>query len=267
MGALTLGPLVLSLDRSYAALGFAVLIIGAELWARRGGPEVSAWAWQAVVATFVGARLGFVVTNLGDYAAAPWTALAFWQGGFAPWWGVAVGGAVSALAMRRHPSVRRAAPALGAVALLAWWLPAGLLSPAAADAGVVMPTLTLATLDGAPVALAGSGTPTIVNVWATWCPPCRRELPLFTSAAAEAHDVRVLLVNQREGAEVVRGYLATQGLPENGMLLDPTGSVGRALNVAGLPTTFAFDADGRLVDVHVGEVSAPALRTLIAKVR
>jgi len=267
MGALTLGPLVLSLDRAYAGIGFALLILGAELWARRGRPEVGTWAWQAAVATFLGARIAFVVANLSDYAAAPWTVLAFWQGGFAPWWGVAGGAAVTLTAMRRHLTVRRAAPTIGLVALLGWWLPAGLLAPAASDSGVVLPDLTLPTLDGASVVLAATGAPTIVNVWATWCPPCRRELPLFTTAAAERDDVRVLLVNQGEAPETVRAYLAAEGLPGDAVVLDRAGRVGGALQVAGLPTTFAFDAEGRFVHVHVGEISAPALRALIAKSR
>ncbi len=267
MGALTLGPLVLSLDRAYAGIGFALLLIAAELWARRDRPEVGTWGWQAAAATFVGARIGFVAANLSDYAAAPWTALAFWQGGFAPWWGVAAGAVVTLAAMRRHPTVRRAAPTIGFVALLGWWLPAGLLAPAASDAGVVLPDLTLPTLDGAPVALAATGTPTIVNVWATWCPPCRRELPHFTAAAAEGSDVRVLLVNQGEAPETVRAYLEAEGLPGEAVVLDRANRVGSALQVAGLPTTFAFDAEGRLVDVHVGEISAPALRALIARAR
>ncbi len=265
MGALTLGPLVLSLDRAYAALGFIVLIVAAEVWARRGRPEAASWAWAVAMVTFVGARLGFVLGNLGDYAAAPWTALAFWQGGFAPWWGVAAGAAYGAVAALRQPTLRRAAPALGAAALIAWWLPAGLLSPAAGDLGVAVPSLTLPALDGAPVDLAATGEPTIVNVWATWCPPCRRELPLLVTAARESPGVRVLLVNQREAEGTVRAYLAGQGLPEDGVLLDRAGAVGRDLDVAGLPTTFAFDARGQLVDVHVGEISGAALRGLIER--
>jgi cytochrome c biogenesis protein CcmG, thiol:disulfide interchange protein DsbE len=267
MGALTLGPLVLSLDRAYAGLGFLFLIVAAEVWARRGGPEIAAWAWRAAIATFVGARLAFVLTNLGDYAAAPWTVLAIWQGGFAPWWGVAIGAATAALGALRHPAVRSVAPAIGVAAVLAWWLPTGLLTPAPASSGVVLPRLTLATLDGEQAALIVGGTPTVVNVWATWCPPCRRELPLLSAAAATTPDVRVVLVNQGEGAATVRSYLEAQRLPTDGVLLDGRGEVGAALKVAGLPTTFAFDADGRLVDLHVGELSAAALRRLIERAR
>jgi cytochrome c biogenesis protein CcmG, thiol:disulfide interchange protein DsbE len=267
MGALTLGPLVVSLDRAYAALGFLVLIVVAEAWARRGRPELAVWAWRAAAATFLGARLGFVVTNLSDYAAAPWAVLAVWQGGFAPWWGVAIGAATTAFEAWRHAAVRAAAPTIAVAALLAWWLPAGLLTPGPAASGVVLPALALTTLGGEPVALAGSGAPTVVNVWATWCPPCRRELPLLVAAAAATPDVRVLLVNQGEGAETVRRYLDAAGLPDDGVLLDGRNSVGSALRVAGLPTTLAFDAGGDLVDLHVGELSAAALRGLIERAR
>jgi cytochrome c biogenesis protein CcmG, thiol:disulfide interchange protein DsbE len=267
MGALTLGPLVLSLDRAYAGIGFLALIVAAEAWARRGRPEIAAWGWRTAIATFVGARLGFVLLHLGDYAAAPWTVLAVWQGGFAPWWGVALGAVTSLIEARRHPSVRSVAPAIGTAALLAWWLPAGLLTPAPASMDVVLPRLTLATLDGEPTALAIGGTPTVVNVWATWCPPCRRELPLLSAAAAATPDVRVLLVNQGEGAATVRAFLDAQRLPADGVLLDGRGETGAALRVAGLPTTFAFDAEGRLVELHVGELSAAALRGLIERAR
>ncbi len=268
MGALTLGPLVLSLDRAYAGLGFLVLLLGAELWARRERSTVSAWAWRAAIAAFVGARVGFVVTYAADFASAPLSAFAFWQGGFAPWWGIAAAAVVTLFDAVRRPALRRAAPTLGAAALLAWWLPAALLTPAA-DAGttVTVPPLVLEDLAGAPVALFEPGSPAIVNVWATWCPPCRRELPLLTATAAEAPDVRILLVNQREDADTVRAYLEQAGLPPAGMLLDRRGEVGEALRVAGLPTTLAFDGAGRLVDVHVGEISPAALRALVDRVR
>lgn len=267
MGALTLGPLVLSLDRAYAALGFLVLIGLAEIWARRGRPEIAAWGWRAAAAAFGGARLGFVLQHPRDYLAEPWSALAIWQGGFAPWWGVGAAAAITAWHARGQRSVRSVAPAIGLAALLAWWVPAGLLTPAPAAAGVTLPALQLETLDGAAAQLAVEGIPTVVNVWATWCPPCRRELPLLVAAAADTPDARILLVNQREAPETVRAYLTEQGLPEAGVLLDREGALGSLLQVAGLPTTFAFGADGRLVDLHVGELSSPALRSLIARVR
>ena len=267
MGALTLGPLVLSLDRAYAGLGFLVLLVGAEWLARRAGPAVAAWGWRAAVVAFVGARLGFVATHASDFATAPLSALAFWQGGFAAWWGVVAAAVLTAVEMRRTPALRRVAPTIGAAALLAWWVPAGLLSPATQNADVVAPAFVLEALAGGTVDLAATGSPTIVNVWATWCPPCRRELPALVATAQAAPDVRVLLVNQGEDPATIGTYLTHEGLPTSGVLLDRRQTVGTALQVAGLPTTFAFDAHGRLVDVHVGEISAPALRSMVASLR
>ena len=267
MGALTLGPLVLSLDRAYAGLGFVVLLLGAEVLARRAGPSVAAWGWRAAAVAFVGARLGFVATHGSDFAAAPLSALAFWQGGFAAWWGVAAAAVLTVVEMRRTPALRRAAPAVATAALLAWWVPAGLFVPAAGSTDVGAPAVVLDALDGGTVDLAATGAPTIVNVWATWCPPCRRELPALVATARAAPDVRVLLVNQGEDPVTVGTYLTREGLPTSGVLLDRRQVVGTSLQVAGLPTTFAFDAQGRLVDVHVGEISAPALRSMVASLR
>lgn len=267
MGALTLGPLVLSLDRAAAGLGFAVLLVGAEWLARRGRPELAEWSWQVALVTFLGARAGWVLGYLDVYLERPASILAIWQGGFAPWWGVAAGAAYGMLALVRRPQLRRVATKLSVGALASWWLAAGLLSASEVPSDVRVPAVVLEALEGEPVALAALGRPSIVNVWATWCPPCRREMPVLVTAAERNPEVAVLLVNQRESPATVRGYLEREGFPTTGVLLDPRGVTSAALGVAGFPTTLAFDADGRLVDVHVGEISAAALAAMIARVR
>jgi cytochrome c biogenesis protein CcmG, thiol:disulfide interchange protein DsbE len=267
MGALTLGPLVLSLDRAYAGLGFMVLLLGAEWLSRRGRPDVSSWAWRTALVVFVGARLGFVASNIDFYLSEPLAVFAIWQGGFAPWFGLVAAAATTAWEARRAPAVRARAPTLGALAIAAWLVPAALLTPSPRDLDVRLPAVALEALSGAHVALDDLGAPSVVNVWATWCPPCRRELPLLVETAATTPDVRVLLVNQREASATVTRYLEQAGLGSDGVLLDRAGAVGEALRVSGLPTTLAFDADGRLVDLHVGELSAPTLRRLVASAR
>jgi cytochrome c biogenesis protein CcmG, thiol:disulfide interchange protein DsbE len=267
MGALTLGPLVMSLDRAYAGLGFAVLLLAAEWLARRGRPEVAAWAWRTALVTFVAARLAFVVRHLDFYASDPLAIVAIWQGGFAPWWGVAAGAVWTIVEAARQPRLRALAPQLAVAALAAWTLPAALLTPSAATAGVTLPELRLETLDGEVIDLGARGVPTLVNVWATWCPPCRRELPLLVAAAAASDDVRILLVNAGETPAAVGAYLERHGLDDHGIVLDRRNAVGEALRVAGLPTTLAFDGEGRLVAWHVGEVSAPTLRGLLERAR
>lgn len=267
MGALTLGPLVLSLDRAFAGLGFMILLLGAAWLSRRGHPDRTDWAWRTALAAFVGARLGFVLTHGDFYLSNPAAILAIWQGGFAPWWGVAAATLATLPELWRTAAVRAPTLSLALLALAGWLLPATRLTPRAADLNVSLPDVVLVRLDGTPVSLHDGGGPVVVNVWATWCPPCRRELPLLLATAARSDDVRIALVNQRETSATVGRYLAREGLDDDGVLLDERGAVGSALRSGGLPTTYAFDGDGRLVDLHVGELSGPTLDRLVRRAR
>ena len=73
--------------------------------------------------------------------------------------------------------------------------------------------LELATLEEQPISLLSyQGRPTVVNLWATWCPPCRREMPVFEQAQSEFPDVNIVMVNQGESAEQALAFLQSQGL-------------------------------------------------------
>src|SRR5690606_7643955 len=109
VSAYQIGPLVLSAPRLYAALGRAVLVLAAEVvaWRRNRAampsgrdaeppsPASASWAWNAAVAVVLGARMGFVLENLGAFLAQPLAMIQIWQGGFSPWWGVGAGVLVS----------------------------------------------------------------------------------------------------------------------------------------------------------------------------
>ena len=112
----------------------------------------------------------------------------------------------------------------------------------------------------------------LLNVWASWCPPCRAELPLLERAAAElADDVGLLLLNAGERAAVASGFLEAEGLDLR-TLVDPnarerglegTEDVLRRMRARGLPTTFFVDADGVVVQAFVGELTPSALAELL----
>lgn len=145
-------------------------------------------------------------------------------------------------------------PALVAVALLAVaWL---LFKPAGGGANG-LPALTLERLEGGSVHLASSeGKPVVVNLWATWCPPCRRELPMLARAARTNPSVRFYFVDQGEAPATVRGYLAERpDLDIEGVLLDPGSVLSDRFGAAGLPVTLFFDARGNHVLTHRGEVT------------
>ena len=126
-----------------------------------------------------------------------------------------------------------------------------------------MPELALTTLEGArqsTLAEAAAGRPAVVNLWASWCGPCRAEMP--TLAAAQQRDAAIafLFVNQGESEATVRGYLERERLPLREVMLDAGSALGPAVGSRGLPTTLFYDAGGRLVEAHMGALNAAALQ-------
>jgi thiol-disulfide isomerase/thioredoxin len=133
----------------------------------------------------------------------------------------------------------------------------------AAASGPVDATIT--TLAGEPLSLASlRGAPAFINVWATWCEPCRRELPVF-DALREETGIRVLAVSQDDPARrgAVEAALKVAGV-ELEVALDTQGEVSRVLQAHALPTTVLLDERGEIVWRHVGEVTPDDLREALA---
>ena len=136
----------------------------------------------------------------------------------------------------------------------------------AVRAGAPAPGFTLTALDGRRVSLDDqTGRPVVLNFWATWCGPCRRELPMLARAATAHPGVSVLALDQGEDAATVRGFVA--GLPGAAaiVLLDSARSVGAEYAVGGLPVSVAIDAGGAVRAVHVGELDAAALDLMLKR--
>jgi thiol-disulfide isomerase/thioredoxin len=120
--------------------------------------------------------------------------------------------------------------------------------------------LAVQRIDGAPAALSAfHGKPTVINLWASWCPPCRREMPAFAKAQASNPDVNFVFLNQGEAPPDVAQFLAQHAPALRNVLLDPAGEASRKLSNRGLPATLFLDAQGRLVDLRVGELSTASL--------
>lgn len=103
------------------------------------------------------------------------------------------------------------------------------------------------------------GRPFVVNLWASWCGPCRREMPMFLEIASRTPDVPVLLVNQGEEQRLIQSFLEHEGLPAKNILSDRGASLMRLTGSGGLPTSLFVRPDGRIEQAPMGELSRAAL--------
>lgn len=252
MGGFALGPFVFSADRAPVLLALLILLIASGIIARKRGPAISSWASAAALMAALSARLGFVIQHLESFRADPLSILAFWQGGFSPLSGAAGFAAVSAWYLGRRTDLILPAVASVVFAFIGWNVAQQL-----ARGMDVAPLgdMQLATLSGDPVTPADwQGRPMVINLWASWCPPCRREMPMMAEVAAGLTDVDMYFVNQGEGAETVRRYLAREGIVI-APVMDPDSQMMRHFAAMGLPATLFIDASGTLRAAHMGEIS------------
>ncbi|MDR5899025.1 redoxin family protein [Halomonas vilamensis] len=261
MNAIALGPVLLSLPRLYAFASALLLIIAARYLLGLPKPVYQRWFTGLMVAWLIGARAGHIALNAESYAAAPWDVLKLWQAGYHGLWGMLAGLIWSAWTLRERIIAMGGAMAMviGASSL---WLVLMTLSPLGGGTTVAaLPDITLEDLDGNAVhlpALANGHDKVIVNLWATWCPPCLREMPLLADAA-EREGVNVVVANQGEDLLPITRYLDEQGLAFRYALRDPNQQLMVAFESPGLPTTVLFDADGRALSQHVGELTRAQL--------
>jgi thiol-disulfide isomerase/thioredoxin len=156
---------------------------------------------------------------------------------------------------RPRRSILKAAPALAAANLIQGVLPArpAMAAPHGLDrlreGDAALPAFTFLDAAGrayGPADFAGRGM--VINLWATWCPPCVREMPALDAlaAAVAAEGIAVLpLSSDRGGLPVVQAFYQRLGLRHLEVWLDPRGAAMRALGARGLPTTLIVDRGGR----------------------
>jgi thiol-disulfide isomerase/thioredoxin len=266
VGAITIGPLALSLQRAFGLLGIITFVVGGGIAAKKW-PALAGWDGGATLSGLILGRLWYVGTNASVFWADPLSILYVWQGGFSAL-GAVVG--VSAFTLWHFRGrLRRGLPGFGLllIAFLVWGIPTAV-SDVTASGGepITLPSMSLSALDGTEVDVADyQGIPTVINFWATWCPPCRREMPMLASVARSVEDARFLIVNQGEDRGEVENYLAAENFQIPNILLDPQQRLGAHFGIRGLPTTLFFDSSGELVDYHFGELSKAGLQDYLEK--
>lgn len=251
-----------------AALAGLFVFVGVAAflgWWRGSARAILTWAVVSVCLGAVAGRVGHVVAYWEIYADSLWRSLAIWDGGIA---GQGVAGAVvlaTAVAAGRRPAILRPALVAGILGFMTWH---GVTKLFYTPDRTPIFARQFEELDGTPFDLASlMGRPVVLNLWATWCGPCRREMPMIAEVAAEMADVPFVFANQRETPERIAFFLATERLSLTNIILDPRGDLGRAHASLGLPATIFISGDGAVAGVHVGEISEAALRSAIAKLQ
>ena len=120
--------------------------------------------------------------------------------------------------------------------------------------GALAPDFLLPTLDGKTVRLSDlRGKGVVINFWATWCPPCRKEMPQLVAAYQRYRNdgLEVVAVNVGEPEDRVRQFAEEFGMRFT-VALDKIGAVARTYSLLGLPTTFFVDRQGVIRIVHAG---------------
>lgn len=141
----------------------------------------------------------------------------------------------------------------------------GFLSGTDLEVGLTAPDFTLAGLDGQPVRLSDwrGKKAVIVNFWATWCPPCREEMPHFERLRQErGHEVEILAVNVYESPEQVAAFYKEFGLTFPAAL-DRNGEVSRRYLVRPMPTSFFIDRSGVIRARYFGAMSYEVMEGLL----
>ncbi|PZO13121.1 MAG: redoxin [Burkholderiales bacterium] len=272
MLSLALGPVALPL-----APVLLLIAVWASSWlatrlARKGADKAPGeLAGRTVIhAALLGllvARLAYLALHIDAYLASPLAAFDLRDGGWYAPAGLVTGLAWLAWRSVRWPLLRRPW-IVGSVAGVAlWWLASAAIGLMGSQA---MPSVQLTELDGArPVSLteAARGRPVVVNLWASWCGPCRVEMPMLAAAQQRETAVGFLFVNQGESPATVQTYLRQEGLPLREVLLDSGSTLGQAIGSRGVPITLFYDAQGNQVDAHFGILNAAALQSRLRQLR
>ncbi len=272
MLSLTLGPIALPLP--------PVLLLGA-VWgaswlatrlARRGagkaeGELAGNSVIQAALLGLLAARLVYLALHADAYLATPWAVFDLRDGGWNAPAGLAAGVAWLAWRGLRHAWLRRPLLVSSVAGVAVWWLAS--LASGLGTSHALPPVQLLRLEDARVLSLteAARGRPVVVNLWASWCGPCRVEMPVLAAAQQRESAVGFLFVNQGESAAAVQSYLHREGLPLREVLLDSGSLLGQAIGSRGLPITLFYDAQVRQVDAHFGILNAAALESRLSQLR
>lgn len=260
MLSVNLGPLSLPLAQLLLISAFMIALIVGAITGRKEGIPIAGTLSDIFLASLVAARIGFVIQYFEHYQENLWGIIDIRDGGFHVIAGLFGALALTTWKLWRHPKIRRPLAIAVTSGLLTWGsisLLVGLME--SSSRGIPEATFTL--LDGTPVALTevAGNKPMVVNLWASWCPPCIREMPVLEKAQQDNPGVTFVFVNQGEQPETITQFMGQHKLSLQNVLTDTSASLGRTTGSQALPTTLFYDANGQQVNAHLGELSQASL--------
>ncbi len=262
MLSISVGPLSLPLDRLLLLLSFAIAIFVGNIVGRKNNQSADGKIATLFIVSMLVARLVFVIQYWPEYRG-DWVAIIdIRDAGFNVWAGAITALVLTIVACFRYKKLRKSLLAgLGAGAF--FWILTTTTLWVIKDTSQKLPTVVVNQLNGEAVPLNNieSGKPRVINLWATWCPPCRREMPVLQQAQQNNPNVGFVFVNQGEHEAVIEQYLSKESLLLENVVADSKAVLGQLAGSRALPTTLFIAADGRIVDAHLGELSSAKLKS------
>ena len=266
MLTVNLGPFPLSVAAILVIVALLVAAWAGRLAGRSQQISISNILIDMLVAAILVSRIAFVAVWFDTYRSSPWSIFDIRDGGFILWVGLLAALLVAAWRSWRRVPVRKPLSIGLAAGALAWAMMFGAISQLN---NTMLPNVSLMTLAGEPVDLVmlAAGKPMVINLWASWCPPCRREMPVLAAAQKQEKEFLFVFANQGEDGTTAQNYLTGARLDIVNVLLDPGTDFGHEAGSTALPTTLFYDAKGRLVNSALGELSVASLTSKLDQLR
>lgn len=264
---MNIGPLALSTGVLALLFGIIAGLAAVGFMARRGYPDAGHALYWVLGLGLLVARVAYVAGWWPQYGQQPASVLNIRDGGFDPIAGL-FGLVVTALLVGwRRPPLRRPLAVGVAIGIAAWAFSTLVAYQLTAATHQSLPALTVSDLDGHDVAIQKlRGQATVINFWATWCGPCRSEMPVLAEAQRTLPHIRFVFADQDESTAAVKHFMQAQGLALDNVLIDKNLQLSNYYHVRGYPTTLFLDADGRLRDMHMGELSRATLADRLRRI-
>ncbi|WP_162249899.1 TlpA disulfide reductase family protein [Massilia sp. Root351] len=257
MFSVNVGPLVLQASHVLLAMAFGIAAGVGYLAGRKNKVNVTGILLDMVLAALVAGRIAFVIIRFNDFRGAPWWAVFDIRDGGGNW-PAAIAGALAVGVWRcwRKPQLQAPLGAGLIAAVFAWDMSGSAIALRSAQ-GAAAP---------AAIRHIAGGKPMVVNFWASWCPPCRREMPVLAKTQQQRRDVAFVFVNEDADAAAGQRFLSERGFAVTNAVHDADAGIAHAVGASAFPTTLFYAADGKLAGLHVGELSQASLNAYLEKI-